>query len=143
MTSRAAVAQSAIVAICNALTPLQGVWAVAADSTKEHTITSLADGFPKAAVLKGGLQSERVARGVFRRTFRTIIVARCKCNGARFATADAFIAYLEQLERNLQTFSGPIKIANVETVVQIDQDEYEQAGITTGMIRVESVEEGR
>jgi hypothetical protein len=143
MTSRAQFAQTRIAEICNALAPVQGSWAEVAESTKHHTLEALANGFPKAAVLKGGLRSEKVARNVFRRTFTTIIVARCKCNGLRFASADAFIDYLENLEKQLLTFAGPIKITSVETVVQVDPDEYDQAGITTGMIRVESIEEGR
>ena len=142
-TSRAKFAQQTIVGLCNALTPTQGTWAESADSTKHHTIEALANGYPKAAVLKGGLRSERSGRAIIRRAFTTVIVARCKCNGLRFPSSDAFIAYLEGLEKQLLTFKAPIRIESVETVVQVDQDEYDQTGITTGMIRVVSIEEGR
>ena len=86
------------------------------------------------------MKSEREARNTYRRTFRTAVVIRCVCNGVRFDNQDQFVAYVENLADYIDTIASPLKILSTSVEVQADPEEYEQAGVASCLMMVESVE---
>lgn len=137
--SRAGFHQGWVADICNAVTPSYEKWVLPAESPVVD-IELLKIGNPLGVAMKAGMKSERISRGHYRRTFKTAVVIRCFCNGVRFSHQDQFIHYVEQLSEYLETISCPLRILGTSVEVQADPDEYEQAGIATCLMTVDSVE---
>ena len=139
MTSRAQIIQEGIARIFNAVSPTNEGWVKVADNP-QMAIEDLLLGVPMGVVMKAGMVSERVARNVFQRTYKTAVVIRCNCNGHRFATSDQFVEFIERAAEYCETVCSPLRVTKCSIEVQTDPEEYEQNGITSTLIMVETPE---
>jgi hypothetical protein len=139
MTSRAQTIQEGVARIFNAVSPTNEGWVKVADNP-QMPIDDLLLGVPMGVAMKAGMTSERVARNVFQRTYKTAVVLRCLCNGARFATSDQFVEFIERAAEYCETVCSPLRITKCAIEVQTDPEEFEQNGITSTLVMVEAME---
>lgn len=111
-------------------------WPVSFASYTLKTQLDSNDGLPIGKVFPVSFSSERIARRLVNRIFKTAIVIRAAKSDAVFPDEPAFVAYVEAIEKHLWAKQNN-RFSKVGVSVLIDPDELEQTGIFTAMIEVE------
>lgn len=130
-------AREAVLRLLTAFRPTRD-WIAPADLANQIPLEAFDDGEPRALVLKATLKTERVSRGAYIRRPKVCVVVRAKIGpDCTFRNSDKFHAFVEGLQRALETVRSPVRIVDSELTVPMDPDEFAEAGIATALLSIE------